>query len=106
MREAGPADPLRVAERREIGYLHRMKWTNRNVGEIHGDGQAESADGQELVTIVRSKKRLPGPPPGWNPDQVSSTAGALADSWTSDDDRILEEIYQDRKRETRRGVPG
>ena len=83
-------------------------------GKVHGstihlEHDLGVADGQEVevdIRIVRSKKRLPGPPPGWNPDQVSSTAGALADSWTSDDDRILEEIYQDRKRETRRGVPG
>jgi hypothetical protein len=66
-------------------------------------------DGQEVevhVRIVRPKKRLPGPPPGWTAGQTSSTAGALADSWTVDDDRILEEIYQDRKRETRREGPG
>ena len=50
-------------------------------------------------------KKLPGPPPGWKPGQPSKTAGLLADSWTEEDDRILEEIYRDRKRETRRGLP-
>ena len=83
-------------------------------GKVHGNIiQLEQdlgvVDGQMVevhVRIVRPKKRLPGPPPGWTPGRVSSTAGALADSWTADDDRILEEIYQDRKRETRREVPG
>jgi hypothetical protein len=28
-------------------------------------------------------------------------AGALADSWTEEDDRILEEIYRERQRDTR-----
>jgi len=32
-------------------------------------------------------------------------AGALADEWTEEDDRILEEIHQDRKRESRRDIP-
>lgn len=64
-------------------------------------------DGQEVeiqVTMLRPKKRLPGPPPGWQPGRPSTTAGALADSSTEDDDRILEEIYRDRKREGRREI--
>ena len=52
-----------------------------------------------------ARKKLPGPPPGWRPGQPSMTAGLLADSWTEEDDRILEEIYRDRKRETRREIP-
>jgi hypothetical protein len=65
-------------------------------------------DGQEVevqVTMLRPKKRLPGPPPGWEPGRPSKTAGALADLWTEEDDRVLEEIYQDRKRESRREIP-
>jgi hypothetical protein len=49
-------------------------------------------------------KKLPGPPPGWRPGQPSKTAGLLADSWTDEDDRMLEEIYRDRKRESRREI--
>ena len=49
-------------------------------------------------------KNLPGPPQGWKPGQPSKTAGLLADSWTEEDDRILEEIYRDRKREKRREI--
>jgi hypothetical protein len=51
-----------------------------------------------------SAKKPPGPPPGWRPGQPSRTAGLLADSWTEEDDRILEQIYRERKRETRREV--
>jgi hypothetical protein len=53
----------------------------------------------------RSPKKPPGPPPGWQPGSRRTAAGMLADSWTEEDDRILEEIYRDRKRETRREVP-
>jgi hypothetical protein len=59
-------------------------------------------DGQEVevqVKMIHPKKRLPGPPPGWKPGQPSKTAGLLAESWTEEDDRILEEIHRDRKRE-------
>lgn len=67
------------------------------------------ADGQEVevqVRMIGRAKSLPGPPPGWRPDNTKTTAGLLADSWTDEDDRILEEIAADRKRETRREVVG
>jgi hypothetical protein len=63
-------------------------------------------DGQEVevqVTIARPRKRAPGPPPGWRPGVPSKTAGSLAHLCTEEDDRILEEIYQDRKRLDGRG---
>jgi hypothetical protein len=82
-------------------------------GKVHGktielDEDLGVVDGQEVevqVTMIRPKKRLPGPPPGWRAGRPSTTAGALADSWTEEDDRILEEIYRDRKREIPRGIP-
>jgi len=58
-------------------------------------------DGQEVevrVTIGRPRKRPPGPPPGWQPGRPSRTAGSLAHLNTPEEDAILEEIYQDRKR--------
>lgn len=64
-------------------------------------------DGQEVeiqVTMLRPKKRLPGSPPHWQPGRPSRTAGALAESWTEEDDRILNEVYRDRKREGRREI--
>ena len=76
-------------------------------GKVHGrtielDDDSGIADGQEVeveLRIMSPKKKLPGPPPGWEPGAESTTAGLLADSWTDEDDRILEEIHQDRKRE-------
>ena len=59
----------------------------------------------EELGSSRSPKKLPGPPPGWQPGSRRTAAGMLADSWTEEDDRILEEICRDRKRETRRKVP-
>lgn len=83
-------------------------------GKVHGStieleqdlGVVDGQDVEVQVKVIRPKKRLPGPPPGWRPSQTSSTAGLLADSWTEEDDRILGEIYQDRKRETHREIPG
>jgi hypothetical protein len=59
------------------------------------------AEGDRSQTTA---KKLPGPPPGWKPGHPSKTAGLLADSWTEEDDRILGEIYRDRKRESRREI--
>ena len=42
-------------------------------------------------------KNLPGPPPGWRPGGASATAGLLAETWTEEDDRMLEQIHEDRK---------
>jgi len=38
-------------------------------------------------------------------DGLRRCAGALADEWTEEDDRILEEIYQQRKYDTRLEIP-
>jgi len=54
------------------------------------------ADGQEVEVVVRSlKPRRP-----WG-EGIRASAGALADEWTEEDDRILEEIHLDRKRAIR-----
>jgi hypothetical protein len=82
-------------------------------GKVHGrtiefEEDLGVAEGQEVevqVTMPRPKKNLPGPPPGWQPGSTRTTAGSLANLCTEEDDRILEEIHQDRKRETRRGAP-
>lgn len=66
------------------------------------------ADGEEVEVEVRTKseevrrkKKLPGPPPGWRPGSTTTVAGALADLCTEEEDRLLEEIQRDRKRERR-----
>jgi hypothetical protein len=56
------------------------------------------------VDVVLRTKQLPGPPLGWKPGSTETAAGMLADTWTPEDDRILEEIYEDRKRSTFREI--
>ena len=58
-------------------------------------------DGQPVRVQV-----TPVPPPAepWG-EGLRRCAGALAAEWTDEDDRILEEIHQDRKRESRRDIP-
>ena len=36
---------------------------------------------------------------------IRRSAGTLADSWTDEDDRILAEIHEDRRRATSREIP-
>ncbi len=77
---------------------------------IELDGDLGVADGQEVEVQVtttngaRKRKMLPGPPPGWQPGGKKTVAGALSDLPTDDEDRLLEEIQQDRKRERRQGT--
>ena len=59
-----------------------------------------------VVDVVLRTKQLPGPPLGWKPGSTETAAGMLADTWTPEDDRILEEIYEDRKRSTFREMAG
>ena len=59
-----------------------------------------------VVDVVLRTKQLPGPPLGWKPGSTETAAGMLADTWTPEDDRILEEIYQDRKRSEFREIAG
>jgi hypothetical protein len=66
-------------------------------------GSLEPWEESSRARVARTT--LPGPPPGWRPGQPSTTAGLLADSWTEEDDLILEAMYRDRKRETRRKIP-
>ena len=59
------------------------------------------ADGEEIevsVTVI-ARKRLWG-------EGLRRCAGALAEEWTEDDDRILEELSQERKLDTRKEVEG
>jgi FKBP-type peptidyl-prolyl cis-trans isomerase 2 len=57
--------------------------------------------GQQVAIEIKviAKKTEP-----WG-EGLKRCAGALADEWTNEDDRILEEIYQDRKRANRREIP-
>jgi hypothetical protein len=58
-------------------------------------------DGQD----VRVQVTPVSPPSATWGEGLQRCAGALADEWTEEDDRIMDEIYQDRKRGTRRDIP-
>ena len=74
-------------------------------GIVHGktielDEDLGVAEGQPVevrVEVVQTKRQ-------WG-DGLRRCAGAFADEWTAEDDRIMQQIYQDRKRETRREIP-
>jgi hypothetical protein len=78
-------------------------------GVVHGrtielEHETGLEDGRRVEVILRAKE-LPGPPPGWKPGSAETAAGMMAAFWTDEDDRILEEIHQERKRDTRREIP-
>ena len=57
------------------------------------------ADGQKVVITI---KTVPPTRP-WG-EGLRRCAGAFAADWTEEDDRILEEIYQERKRDSRKEI--
>ena len=67
---------------------------------IELDADAGLEDGRKVEVILRTKD-LPGPPLGWKPGSSESAAGMMAPFWTEEDDRILDEIHRDRKKEGR-----
>ena len=78
-------------------------------GVVHGrtvalDTETGLKDGRTVEIVLRAKE-LPGPPPGWEPDGKETAAGMMASDWTDEDDRLLDQIYQDRKKNTRRELP-
>ena len=101
-----------MVEQWVIDRLNPLKRRRKGVGKVHGktielDEDLGVTEGQEVevqVKIISPKRRLPGPPPGWQPGSKRTAAGMMADSWTEEDDRILEEIHQDRKRGRYRGL--
>lgn len=56
-------------------------------------------DGQQVEIIIK-----PVPPARPWGEGLRRCAGAFAADWTDEDDRILEDIYQERKRDSRREV--
>jgi hypothetical protein len=59
------------------------------------------ADGQQVEITI---KTVPTPRP-WG-EGLRRCAGAFAAEWNEEDDRILEEIHQERKRDTRQEISG
>ena len=73
-------------------------------GKVHGrtielDEDPGVAEGQQVEITIKTVpvKREWG-------EGLRRCAGALADEWTEEDDRILEEIHQDRKHDTRQEI--
>lgn len=58
-----------------------------------------------VVEVILRTRQLPGPPPAWKPGSIETAAGMLADAWTPEDDRILEEIHEERQRSAFREIP-
>jgi len=69
--------------------------------ELRGDSGIE--EGREVEVFVQTRG-LPGPPTDWRPEGTESSAGMLADSWSNEDDRILQEIYEERRRSSERAL--
>ncbi len=74
-------------------------------GVVHGktielSESAGVADGQEVEVVVRFS--MPSRPWG---EGIRNSAGGWSGQWTEEDDRILEQIQRDRKRETRPEIP-
>jgi hypothetical protein len=74
-------------------------------GIIHGNtielkNNPGLLDGQEVELIVKVKKKERP----WG-EGLRNSAGALADSWTEQDDKILEELHRQRKADTGREIP-
>jgi hypothetical protein len=74
-------------------------------GVMHGktielDEDLGVAEGQEVEVQVRVVPSTTM----WG-EGLRRCAGALANEWTEEDDRILNEIYLDRKRDTRKEIP-
>jgi hypothetical protein len=73
-------------------------------GVVHGrtialEEEPGVADGERVeVTMKTLAARTV-----WG-EGLQRCAGALADEWTDEDDRILEEIHKDRARDTRRDI--
>jgi hypothetical protein len=78
-------------------------------GIVHGktielENETGLEDGRQVEITLRTNE-LPGPPPGWKAGNTETAAGMMASCWTEEDDRILQEIHQERKRDTHREVP-
>lgn len=63
--------------------------------------ELDLADGREVEVQVKVIE----PSATWG-EGLRRCAGILADEWTAEDDRILEEIHQSRKEDTRREIAG
>ncbi len=78
-------------------------------GVVHGrtielETEPDIEDGRTIEVIIRSKS-LPGPASGWRPGGIETAAGMMAEHWTEEDDRILEEFERAPHQPSTREVP-
>ena len=78
--------------------------TKTVLGTVHGKTieltqELGLPDGQQVEVTVRPAKPQTSEPWG---EGLRRSAGSLADSWSEEDDRILKQICQERKMDTRR----
>lgn len=76
---------------------------------IHGTVYGRTIRLDEDLGVVEGQQvelqvKLVPPSKQWG-DGLRRCAGALADDWTEEDDRILAAIHEDRKRDTRPEIP-
>jgi hypothetical protein len=96
---------VRLWERAAESLQEETVMTKTVHGVVHGktielDEDPGVAEGQQVqITIKSVSAKKP-----WG-EGLRRCAGALANEWTDEDDRILEEIHQDRKRDTRKEIP-
>jgi hypothetical protein len=86
----------------ELGNEAAMVKTTH--GKVHGrmielDHDLGLAEGQEVEVEVK----IVGPSKAWG-EGLRRCAGSLADEWTEEDDRVLEQIHQERKQDSRREI--
>jgi hypothetical protein len=62
-------------------------------------------DSRTSIEVIVRSKSLPGPPPGWHPGCSETAAGMMAEHWTEEDDRLLEEIERARHQPSTREIP-
>jgi hypothetical protein len=73
------------------GVIH-----GRTIALAQDPGIAEGQRVEITIKTVPTSER-------WG-EGLRRCAGALAEEWTEEDDRILAEIYQERKRDTRKEI--
>jgi hypothetical protein len=78
-------------------------------GTVHGRtvelDRDPGIEENRVVEVILRTKQLPGPPPAWEQGTTETAAGMLADTWTPEDEQILDEIHQDRGRSAFREIP-
>jgi hypothetical protein len=88
---------MSASEGDDMSTILHGKINGRTIELDEDPGLAPGEEVEVRINVIQ-------PPEKWG-EGILRCAGALADEWTEEDDRILEEIHQDRKRPSRREIP-